>query len=156
MRPSYRGWGILGVGAITGGQAGARGGTIQGPPRVTLTTGCDARSYRLYRPRGTDGRADDFRRQLNKFADRVKRAVPPGGQVSITEILTPAFMAQHTQFPTFEAMCEAVGIMTAEDFTAFPDVEWEAHVRTTTRFSSWKAMKEKGGQLYFKRRIEGR
>lgn len=64
-------------------------------------------------------------------------------------------MAKHTRFPTFEALCAAAGIHTAEEFEACPDDQWETHIRASTPFRSWEEMQQAAGQEWMLRRLEG-
>lgn len=93
---------------------------------------------------------DDFQRKIQRLADNISSL---GGRHPVTEILSPEFMSAHTSYGTFEEMCAAVGVTTAEEFTAMPDTVWEAHVRAHTQFPSWEAMQKAGGEAWAKRRL---
>lgn len=93
---------------------------------------------------------DAFQRQIKKLQNIVANL---GGQYSITEVLDPAFMRARTSFGTFEEMCAAAGIHTAEQFTAMPDDVWERHVRATTSFQSWETMQQAAGEAFVARRL---
>lgn len=41
---------------------------------------------------------------------------------------------------------------TTEEFKAFPDNDWEVHVRAHTAFSSWEEMQQAAGQEWFARK----
>ncbi len=94
----------------------------------------------------------DFQRGLRDFAQRLEKLSEIGDSVPLVQVLSPDFVRQHTKFSTFEEMCEAVGITTAEEFTAFSDEEWERHVRANTSFASWEEMQQAGGQQWFERK----
>jgi hypothetical protein len=93
---------------------------------------------------------DDLRRKLERMQRNIERI---DGRHSITEILNPAFMRSNTPFANFEAMCAAIGVHSAEEFTALPDDEWETHVRTTTRFQSWEEMQQAAAGAWAQTRL---
>lgn len=80
---------------------------------------------------------------IKKLNDLKKKANSMNGQsVPIEEILTSAFLTQHTPFGSATEMYEASGfkIETKEDFEAVPDDEWDAFVRSVSGFDNWQAM----------------
>jgi hypothetical protein len=93
---------------------------------------------------------DGFQRQIRQLQDNIASL---GGEHSATEIFNPRFMRTRTSFPTFEAMCAAAGISTAEEFTAMPDKVWERHVQATTPFESWDAMQQAAGEAWAQARL---
>lgn len=95
---------------------------------------------------------DEFVSGLKRFSQRLERLKDIGDSVPLVEVLSPDFMRARTKFATFEAMCEAVGIKSAEEFKAFPDDQWELHVRAHTAFSSWEEMQQAAGQEWFARK----
>lgn len=97
---------------------------------------------------------DDFVRGLKGFSRRLDRLKEIGDSVPLVDVLSPTFMGSHTSFSTFEEMCESAGITTAEEFKAFPDEQWEQHVRAHTQFESWEQMQQVAGQAWFKRKWE--
>ena len=52
-------------------------------------------------------------------------------------------------------MADASGfkIESQEHFEAIPDVEWDAFVRSRTRFQTWQDMQAKAGEEYVVRRL---
>lgn len=62
--------------------------------------------------------------------------------VSITEVLTPSFISQHTRFSDANAMFEATGfkIESQEDFQAIPDDKLDEFIRSESSFSTWRDM----------------
>jgi hypothetical protein len=87
--------------------------------------------------------------RLRALGERTKAPVP------LTEALSPAFMAAHTRFPTFEAFIEAgsFGVQTAEDFLALPAEPWDAHVRAMTPFASWAERQQVAGREWIARQL---
>lgn len=62
-------------------------------------------------------------------------------------------MREHTRFSSLEAMCEAVGIISTEQFA--PDARWDAHVTATTDCPSWDARVIAATAGHMVRRIQG-
>jgi hypothetical protein len=78
------------------------------------------------------------------------------GPVAFDHLFPPEFMRRYTDFPTIQAMADASGfkIESQEDFEAIPDVEWDAFVRSRTRFQTWQDMQSKAGEEYVVRRLK--
>lgn len=93
---------------------------------------------------------DDPRRQPEQKQRKMER---PNGRHSVAEIMSPAFMREHTPFDTFEEMCDAVGVTTTEQFAAFPAEAWDEHVRATTQYTSWDEMQRAAGEAWAARRV---
>lgn len=98
-----------------------------------------------------------FDKAMRKLDDLAKRAQQLEGthDVPATEMFTPKFMRQYTDFQSFEAMIEASGyeVRSTADFKRIPDGEWGKHVRAGTRFASWRAMQQKAGAEYVGRKL---
>jgi hypothetical protein len=64
-------------------------------------------------------------------------------------------MRRYTDFPTIQAMADASGfkIESQQDFEAIPDADWDAFVRSRTRFQTWQDMQAKAGEEYVVRRL---
>lgn len=75
-------------------------------------------------------------------------------QVPLTELLSPEFMRQHTHFVSFDAMLDASPFaVTADDFQAIPDDDWDAYVRKVTPFGSWENMQKEAGVAWVRARL---
>ena len=97
---------------------------------------------------------DEIERKLQQLSDNVE-AMTGEHSIALTELCPPAFMAEHTDFATIEAMFEASGftVETREDFAAIPDAEWDAFIASRTRFADWRAMRTKAAAEWFRRGI---
>jgi hypothetical protein len=91
---------------------------------------------------------------LNRLGENT-RALSGLHEIPISDLFTPAFMTQHTNVATFQALVEAGGFTVASqaDFDAIPDAEWENVIREHTSFSSWQQMQEKAGEEYAARKL---
>ena len=92
---------------------------------------------------------DDFQRTLR---DLKRRAQELDGEheVSFEELFSDAFMRKYTDYGSIDKLVEASGfkVQSQEDFAAIPDDEWDAFIRKSTRFSSWKEMMETATSEY--------
>ncbi len=88
---------------------------------------------------------DDFNRKIDKAS----------GEVNISELLTPNFMTTYTSFNNITEFWERSPfiVKTEEDFTALNESELDGYVREVSKFSSWKEMMNKAGELYFKKKL---
>lgn len=62
--------------------------------------------------------------------------------ILFTDLFTPEFMQQYTQFESIEELLLSGGfeINSEEDYEAIPDENIDAHVAKTTKFDTWKEM----------------
>jgi hypothetical protein len=73
--------------------------------------------------------------------DREALADAPGGPDAVVEGLFPdAFLAEHTDFPTFEAFLESAGAESVWALSRWLDWVLDWHVLGNTRFWSWEWM----------------
>jgi hypothetical protein len=95
---------------------------------------------------------DEFRRKLERLS---RNAQNVNGPVAFDDLFPPEFMRRYTDFPTIQAMADASGfkIESQEDFEAIPDADWDAFVRSRTRFQTWQDMQAKAGEEYVVRRL---
>ncbi len=77
------------------------------------------------------------------------------GPVAFDDLFPPEFMRRHTSFPTIQAMADASGfkIESQQDIDAVPDADWDAFVRSRTRFQTWQDVQAKAGEEYRVRRL---
>lgn len=63
-------------------------------------------------------------------------------EIPLSELLTENFMRANTEFASFSEMLDASGfkVETSQDFAAIPDDQWDAFVRSRTRFQGWNEM----------------
>ncbi|HKJ82393.1 MAG TPA: hypothetical protein VJ961_00055 [Mariprofundaceae bacterium] len=62
--------------------------------------------------------------------------------VPLDELLTPAFVSQHTRFADVEELFAASGfdIGSQTDFESVPEEKWNAFIRSVSDFADWEAM----------------
>lgn len=73
--------------------------------------------------------------------DRTGLADAPGGPDAVVEhLFTDAFVAEHTDFPSFDAFLESAGAESAWALSRWIDWVLDWHVLGNTRFWSWEWM----------------
>lgn len=97
---------------------------------------------------------DNLEKKLGKLA---KNAAKLDGQhnVPVAELLTPAFISQHTQFASADELFEQSGfkIESQEDFSAIPDEDWDKYIRSVSNLNSWQAMLSKAGEVWITKQM---
>lgn len=92
-----------------------------------------------------------------KLGDLAKGAEALDGQhsVPVSELLTDAFISQHTSFSSADEMLKVSGfkIETQEDFAAIPDAAWDNFIRSISRFDGWQSILGAARQEYIKRQL---
>lgn len=100
---------------------------------------------------------EGFDKLQKKFDDFAKKVEVLDGQhhVPVSELLTDAFVSQHTSFSSTDKMFAASGftIKTQEDFAAIPDAEWDDYIRSISSFNDWQSMLHAAMQEWTKRKI---
>ncbi|HYT89877.1 MAG TPA: hypothetical protein VEL76_14320 [Gemmataceae bacterium] len=92
-----------------------------------------------------------------KGLDRLRRkAVTLRGRHSIpaSELLSSGFMRSCSRFGSFQEMIEA-SPFPGQNFGAIPDAAWDAYVRRSTRFSSWRVMLQEAAARWARARLFG-
>ncbi|MBX3628113.1 MAG: hypothetical protein KF892_24095 [Rhizobacter sp.] len=91
---------------------------------------------------------NDLGKKLNEIEKKAKGI--NNQSVSMTDLLTPDFVAKHTRFANADEMFGASGfkIESQEDFAAIPDEKWDEFIRSASSFSSWQEMLGKAGELW--------
>ena len=79
---------------------------------------------------------DDIRRNINNLTDRTNGDAEPE-RISYTELFPDPFVANHSDFETFQAMIDACGIERAEELDG---EAWSAFVAGHSRFTGWEDM----------------
>lgn len=93
---------------------------------------------------------DKVKRQLQDFQKQAEEAAKPE-DVSLSDLMPPAFMEQYTEYSTIDQMAEAYGgIESAEDINSD---EWSAFVAEHSQFSGWTEMMQTAGQLRIKKEM---
>lgn len=77
------------------------------------------------------------------------------GTVSLADLLTETFMAEHTDLGSIEALFELAGEAQVSEaaLTRIPDARWERLVRTHSSFTSWSEMFTAATQALVRRRL---
>lgn len=98
-----------------------------------------------------------FDEVIRRIADLRRNAQRLHGEheLKFTELFPDEFMLRNTEFPTISALIEASGfkVESKDDFTAIPEAEWDEHIRTHTRFSSWSEMMKVAGEEWVMRQM---
>lgn len=93
----------------------------------------------------------------NKLKDMERKAKKLDGtnHVKLSDLFNSGFMGKYTQFSTFDAFLKSGGfeVYTQEDFEKISDDLFDAHVRTYSKFISWKEMLETASQEWIIKEI---
>jgi hypothetical protein len=83
----------------------------------------------------------DLERKLNELSHAAE-SLDGNHEVPIAELLTPGFLAKHSQFASLDDLIAASGfkVESAEDFKAIPDEPWDQFIKSNTDFDSWTEM----------------
>ena len=97
---------------------------------------------------------DEVVRRLEELEHGVE-SISGEQEVPISELLSPDFLARHTEFASLEEMFLASGftVETAEDFERIPDDEWDSFIRSHTQFSNWGEMLGAGSKEWAARKL---
>lgn len=95
---------------------------------------------------------------LSKLADNLEnlsKGLEEEPVVSLTDILTPEFISQHTKFKNLEDLFQASGFEcnTQEEFEALPEEELSRYIQSISFFDTFQEMLQTAGTEYFKERI---
>jgi len=87
-------------------------------------------------------------KKLMRDLDRVAKEA--SGAVSFSELFTPSFMTEYTDFSSFEELLDAGNFVvnSQEDFANIPDDVFDEHISKTTKFRDWEEMRIKAAELY--------
>lgn len=97
---------------------------------------------------------DELQNQLDKFGKEVKEATK-SRDVPLTDLFTPAFMRNFTEFVSFDALLDAGGfqVKSQKDFDSIPDAKLDRHIAKTTKFNSYDDMLQKAFERYLERKL---
>lgn len=77
--------------------------------------------------------------------------------VSLPELMPPSFIDEHTEYADLGAFMDASGLFdgadTAKAAETLKTPEWDAWVKSKTRFDSWSAMVKTAGVEHVKRQL---
>ncbi|HBT78767.1 MAG: hypothetical protein II145_10160 [Selenomonas sp.] len=70
--------------------------------------------------------------------------------VDFSDLFDTAFMRRYTRCRSFEKFLAGgrLPVHSQADFEALPEAQMDAHVRRTTKFSSWKEMLDTATDIY--------
>ena len=71
--------------------------------------------------------------------------------VSVTQLMTDGFIAEHTDFPNWNDFLEAAGIRSEKDFEK---AEFDEFIKRRTDFKEWKEMLVQSANKFVRRREE--
>lgn len=96
---------------------------------------------------------DGLLRRLDEMGRRAQALDGKEQRVPLTEQFTAAFMASHTDYGSFLAMCDASGLFQREDDVKddFDSQEWNDFVVRHTKFDSWRDMYLRAAREYASR-----
>lgn len=88
--------------------------------------------------------------KLSKDAEKLD-----GQSVPISDVMTDAFVSEHSSFSSFSALLQASGfkVESQEDFSAIPDDQWDSFIRDNTSFSNWQEMINSAGAIYARKQL---
>lgn len=97
---------------------------------------------------------DDVRKKINNLSKNVAE-MEQTKSASLTEILMPEFMAQHTDYATAEEFFEASGfdVSNQKAFESIPEEQLDAFVTSASSFTSWREMLNAAGSLWAQRKL---
>ncbi len=97
---------------------------------------------------------DELSKKLNQLAQNAQE-LGETKSASLTEILSPEFMSQHTRFANVGELFEAGGFDASSQsaFEAIPQDQLDAFVRSESSFDSWKEMLNTAGAAWAKGKL---
>lgn len=103
-----------------------------------------------FKIKGLDKLQKDLK-QMQKAARELENTK----EISFDELFNPKFMTSYTNFNSFNELLIAGGykVNNVKDFEAIPDDEFDNHVQSSTRFSSWEEMYDKATEQYFTKKL---
>ena len=101
-----------------------------------------------------DSNIEEVQRKLSDLHQRA-RALHGHHQVPLGELVTPAFMATHTDCATLDELFARGGITCASqaDFEQIPAYELDQVVAAHSRFHSWAELVKSAGQEWMSRQL---
>lgn len=74
--------------------------------------------------------------------------------VPLVELFSPQFMGRHSSYASFEALLEASGIHSAEDFESLSAERRDQMVNEGTTFAGWDAMLKAAGDAWLQGKVK--
>ena len=97
---------------------------------------------------------DQFSKKLDQLAKNAKE-LDGTHSVSLTDVLTPAFVSQHTRFADADQLFEASGFNanSQADFEAIPEDKLDVFISSESSFGSWKDLLSAAGAAWAKSKL---
>lgn len=97
---------------------------------------------------------DELADELDQMTEQAL-GLEDSNEVPVTELMTPTFMSEYTDFSTFEDFIEASEwtVESQADFEAIPEDEFDEHVAEHTQFTTWEAMLSQAGEEWAARQL---
>lgn len=97
---------------------------------------------------------DNFSKKLDQLASNAE-ALGNTKSASLTDILTPQFIAQHTKFANAGELFAASGfdVNSQSAFEAIPEGELDTFISSVSSFRSWREMLNSAGAAWAKRKL---
>jgi len=86
---------------------------------------------------------DEIQRKLKDMSNKAKE-LDGAHSVSLSEVLTPAFISRHTRFSDADELFDAGGFSfeSQDEFEAIPEDKLDAFIQSESLFTSWRDMLE--------------
>ena len=97
---------------------------------------------------------DKLEKQLNQM-QKAAEELSNTNTVSFDKLFTCSFMNKYTNFSNFDDLLYAGNFIvnSQEDFEAIPDKEFDIHISSCTKFSTWEEMLNKATELYVSKKL---
>jgi hypothetical protein len=97
---------------------------------------------------------DELSKKLDNLAQKAQE-LDGTHNVSLTEVLSPAFVSAHTRFANADEFFEASGFtfQSKEEFEAIPEGELDKFVQSVSSFGSWQEMLQAASQAWAVKRL---
>lgn len=97
---------------------------------------------------------NELSKKLNQLAQNVEN-LSNTTSASLTDILTPAFISQHTKFSNLGELFEAgeFDVSSQAAFEAIDENELDAFIQVQSSFSSWKEMLSTAGTTWTRKKL---
>ena len=101
-----------------------------------------------------DTNFDDVQRKLSELQKRAS-ALHGQRQVPLGELMTPAFLAAHTDCASLDELFQRGGFAVASpaDFEQIPEDELDQVVAAHSQFKSWAELLQAAGQEWVRRQL---
>ena len=97
---------------------------------------------------------DELNKKFDSLANKAKE-LDGTHTVSMADVLTPKFIAEHTRFSSVDEFFTAGGFNceSQEAFESIPNGELDEFVRAESSFDSWQGMLGAAGQVWAARKL---